>query len=37
MHRYDSNLRLLLETPEAILKDFFPDKDGTEKIIRKAA
>lgn len=37
MHRYDSNLRLLLETPEAILKDFLPDKDSAEKIIRRAS
>lgn len=37
MYRYDNNLRLLLETPEVILKDFMPDEDMAEEIIRKAS
>jgi acetyltransferase len=37
MYRYDSNLRLLLETPEVILKDFEPDEYRAEEIIRKAS
>jgi len=36
MFRYDDNLRLLLETPEAILKDFKPDKKRAEEMIRSA-
>ena len=37
MYRYDYNLRLLLETPEVILKDFDPDEYRAEEIIRKAS
>ena len=37
MYRYDYNLRLLLETPEVILKDFEPNEDKAEDIIRTAA
>ncbi len=37
MYRYDDNLRLLLETPEAILKNFRPDKKRAEEIIRAAS
>jgi acetyltransferase len=37
MYRYDYNLRLLLETPEVILKDFEPDEYKAEEVIRKAA
>jgi acetyltransferase len=37
MYRYDYNLRLLLETPEVILKDFEPNEDKAEEIIRTAA
>jgi acetyltransferase len=37
MYRYDSNLRLLLETPEVILKDFEPDEYRAEEIIRRAS
>ncbi|MCL0051674.1 bifunctional acetate--CoA ligase family protein/GNAT family N-acetyltransferase [Thermodesulfovibrionales bacterium] len=37
MHRYDVNLRLLLETPEAILKDFVPDKGRVEEVIKNAS
>lgn len=37
MYRYDYNLRLLLETPEVILKDFEPDEYRAEEIIRKVA
>jgi acetyltransferase len=37
MYRYDSNLRLLLETPEVILKDIEPDEYRAEEIIRKAS
>jgi len=34
MYRYDYNLKLLQETPEIILKDFTPDLENAEKIIR---
>ena len=37
MYRYDYNLRLLLETPEVILKDFEPDEYRAEEILRKAS
>ncbi len=37
MYRYDNNLRLLLETPEVILKDFEPDEYRAEEIIRKVS
>ena len=37
MYRYDYNLRLLLETPEVILKDFEPDEYRAEEIIKKAS
>ena len=37
MYRYDFNLKLLHETPEAILKDFVPHIDRVGKIIRNAA
>jgi acetyltransferase len=37
MYRYDYNLRLLLETPEVILKDFEPDEYKAEEVVRKAA
>lgn len=37
MYRYDYNLRMLLETPEVILKDFEPDEYKAEEVIRKAA
>jgi len=37
MYRYDYNLRLLLETPEVILRDFEPDEYRAEEIIRKAS
>ncbi len=37
MYRYDYNLRLLLETPEVILKDFEPDEDRAEEVVKKAA
>jgi acetyltransferase len=36
MYRYDYNLKLLQETPEAILKDFIPDTDKTKAIIETA-
>ncbi len=36
MYRYDYNLKLLQETPEAILKDFIPDSEKARDIIRKA-
>jgi acetyltransferase len=36
MYRYDYNLKLLQETPEAILKDFIPDTDKTRRIIETA-
>jgi acetyltransferase len=34
MYRYDYNLKLLQETPEILLKDFIPDLENAEKIIR---
>jgi acetyltransferase len=34
MYRYDLNLKLLLETPEALLKDFTPDKKLAREILR---
>ncbi len=34
MYRYDYNLQLLRETPEIILKDFTPDLEKAEQIIR---
>jgi len=37
MYRYDYNLQLLQETPEAILKDFAPDTVKTMDICRKAS
>lgn len=37
MYRYDYNLKLLLETPEVILKDFEPNEDKAEEIIRHAS
>ena len=37
MYRYDYNLRLLQETPEAILKDFAPDTGRAMEIFRKAS
>jgi acetyltransferase len=37
MYRYDLNLKLLLETPEALLQDFTPDKKRAEKILRTAS
>lgn len=37
MYRYDNNLRLLLETPAVILKDFEPDEYRTEEIISKVS
>jgi acetyltransferase len=37
MYRYDYNLQLLQETPEAILKDFVPDTGRALKIFRKAS
>jgi acetyltransferase len=37
MYRYDDNLRLLLETPEDILKDFFPEKGKVAAIIKEAS
>lgn len=37
MYRYDNNLRLLLETPDVILKDFEPDEYRAEEIIRKVS
>ena len=36
MYRYDYNLKLLQETPEAILKDFVPDAEKTRGIIETA-
>jgi len=36
MYRYDYNLKLLHETPEAILKDFVPDTARTRGIIEAA-
>lgn len=35
MYRYDYNLQLLQETPEIILKNFSPDVENAEKIIRE--
>ncbi len=37
MYRYDYNLRLLLETPAVILRDFEPDEYRAEEVIRKAS
>ena len=37
MYRYDLNLKLLLETPEALLQDFTPDKKRAEEILRTAS
>ena len=37
MYRYDYNLQLLQETPEAILKDFAPDAGRALEICRKAS
>ncbi len=37
MYRYDYNLQLLQETPEAILKDFAPDTGRALEIFRKAS
>jgi len=37
MYRYDDNLRLLLETPEDILKGFFPEKGRVAAIIKDAS
>jgi len=37
MYRYDHNLKLLFEAPEAILKDFFPDHTKVDEIISKAS
>ncbi len=37
MYRYDYNLKLLLETPEVILKDFEPNQDKAEEIIKHAS
>ncbi len=37
MYRYDYNLNLLLEVPEVILKDFEPNEDKAEEIIRNVA
>ena len=34
MYRYDYNLQLLQETPEIIVKDFSPDLEKAEKIIK---
>lgn len=34
MYRYDYNLQLLQETPEIILKDYSPDYEHAEKVIR---
>ncbi len=34
MYRYDYNLRLLQETPEVIVKNFSPDLESSERIIR---
>ena len=36
MYRYDYNLKLLQETPAAILKDFVPDTEKTRGIIQRA-
>lgn len=37
MYRYDYNLKLLSETPEAILKDFEPDEKRVKEIITRAS
>ena len=37
MYRYDLNLKLLLETPEALLKDFTPNKNRAREILRAAS
>jgi len=37
MYRYDYNLQLLQETPEAILQDFAPDTGRSLEIFRKAS
>ncbi len=37
MYRYDENLRLLLETPEDILKDIFPEKGRVAAIIKESS
>lgn len=37
MYRYDHNLKLLLEVPEVILKDFEPNEDKAEDIIKTAS
>lgn len=37
MYRYDYNLKLLLEVPEVILKDFEPNEDKAEDIIKNAS
>ncbi|MEW5746589.1 MAG: bifunctional acetate--CoA ligase family protein/GNAT family N-acetyltransferase [Nitrospirota bacterium] len=37
MYRYDYNLQLLQETPEAILKDFAPDSQKALDIFRRAS
>lgn len=36
MYRYDYNLKLLQETPEAILKDYVPDFKKAQEIINEA-
>ncbi len=36
MYRYDLNIKLLQETPEAILKDFIPDSERARHLIEKA-
>jgi acetyltransferase len=37
MYRYEHNLNLLLEVPEVILKDFEPNEDNAEEIIKNAS
>ncbi len=37
MYKYDDNLRLLLETPEDILKDFFPEKGRVMEVMKESA
>ncbi|HMK60524.1 MAG TPA: bifunctional acetate--CoA ligase family protein/GNAT family N-acetyltransferase [Dissulfurispiraceae bacterium] len=37
MYAYDLNLKLLLETPEALLRDFTPDKKRVQEILSKAS
>ena len=37
MYAYDLNLKLLLETPEALLKDFTPDKKRVQEILRSVS